>query len=173
VAEITRASAEVNLRPVTQLEARKFVAAHHRHSSAPLRVIAAVGVEADGELVGVGTLERPKAAKLCDGFTVEASRVCTTGTRNACSMIYGALSRAAKALGYRRIVTYTLSTEDGASCRAAGFAKSADVPMRSWAKEHHRRGTFQPSMFWQKYGEPAARVRWEINFAHVRGSGAL
>lgn len=158
-------AAGMRLRPVTQLEARRFVAEHHRHSAAPQRVIAAVGVESDGKLVGVGTLERPKAPKLCDGFTVEASRVCTIGARNACSMIYGALARAAKALGYRRVVTYTLAYESGASVRGAGFVRAADVPRRSWAAEHMRRGTYQPSMFFAKYGEPTERVRWELRFA--------
>ena len=149
------------LRPVTQLEARQFIAKHHRHSGAPLRVICAVGIDDAGELVGVGTLERPKAAKLCDGFTVEISRVCTTGIRNGCSMLYGALLRVAAGLGYKRAVTYTLATEKGSSLVASGFHRASDVPIRSWAKEHIRRGTFQPSMFFQKYGEPAERVRWE------------
>lgn len=39
----------------------------------------------------------------------------------ACMMLYGALCRAAKALGYREAWTYTLPHEPGTSLRAAGF----------------------------------------------------
>ena len=43
------------------------------------------------------------------------------GERNACSFAYGALRKAAIALGYTRVVTYTMLDEAGASLRAAGF----------------------------------------------------
>ncbi len=156
----------MNLRPVTQLEARRFIADVHRHSRAPRRVICAVGVEADGKLVGVGTLERPKATSLCDGYTVEASRVCTVGTRNACSMLYGALCRAAGALGYRRLVTYTLSTESGASLRAVGFERVAEVEPEDWERRRLAAGGYQADMYDdERYGVALDRVRWERRLA--------
>ena len=153
----------IRLHPVTQLEARRFVAKHHRHSRAPLRVICCVGVEDEaGEIVGVGMLERPKAPKLCDGFTVEASRVCTLGARNACSMLYGALCRAAAALGYTRVVSYTLKDEPGSSLLGAGFMRVADIKPESWDRRHIASGSHQPSLFaGAKYGTPLERVRWE------------
>ena len=40
---------------------------------------------------------------------------------NACSKLYGAAWKAAKALGYTRLITYTLPEEGGASLRAAGW----------------------------------------------------
>lgn len=119
-------------------------------------MIAAVGLEQDGELVGVGTLERPKARALCDGVTAEASRVCSIGTRNACSMIYGALARAAAALGYRRLITYTLATEPGSSVSGAGFTRVAETKARDWDAERH-----SPSLFAERAPQSAARVRWE------------
>ena len=151
----------MNLRPVTQLDARMFIARHHRHSGPPLRFIACVGVESHGEIVGVGTLERPKARTLCDGFTVEASRVCTLGLRNACSLIYGALCRAAEALGYRRVIAYTLASEPGSSLAAAGFQRVADVKPETWDRRNVSRMAHQPDMFRAKYGTAVARVRWE------------
>ena len=64
---------------------------------------------------------RPVARNSDNGYTLEVNRVCTDGARNACSMLYGAAWRAAKALGYRRLITYTLPAEGGASLRAAGW----------------------------------------------------
>ena len=87
---------------------------------------------------------RPVAPALQDGLTMEILRVCTDGSRNACSMLYGACRRAARALGYQRILTYTLPTEGGASLRAAGFRFDGDAggPASNW---HNRPGrTVQP-----------------------------
>lgn len=114
-------------------EARAFVDQYHRHHKAPLSGKFAVAV-ADAEKVrGVAIAGRPVARALQDGWTIEITRVCTDGTRNACSMLYGACRRVAIALGYKRVITYTLATEGGASLRAAGFRVVADVRGRSWS----------------------------------------
>jgi hypothetical protein len=107
------------LRPCTITEARRFIGRHHRHSAAPSSGLFAVAV-GNPELCGVALVGRPVARRLDDGWTAEITRVCTLGERNACSMLYGACVRAAKALGYRRIITYTLASESGASLRATG-----------------------------------------------------
>lgn len=64
---------------------------------------------------------RPVSRRLDDGFTLEVNRVCTDGTKNACSMLYGASCRAAKAMGYHKVITYILESEPGTSLKAAGF----------------------------------------------------
>ncbi len=107
--------------PVTLKEANEFVAAMHRHSKPTVGHKFSVGVRSDGALCGVAIVGRPVARRLDDGVTVEVTRLCTDGTFNACSILYAAARRAAKALGYRRIYTYTLPDEGGASLRAAGF----------------------------------------------------
>jgi hypothetical protein len=111
------------LRPVTLSEARQFIAKHHRHNDPPITWRFGVGVEADGELVGVAMAGLPKSRMLMQGDArlLEVNRTCTDGTPNANSMLYGAIARAAKALGYTRLVTYTLTQETGASLRAAGW----------------------------------------------------
>jgi hypothetical protein len=121
--------------PCTIREAKVFVGEHHRHSRVPTGGIFAVAV-AQGDIVrGVAITGRPVARRLQDGWTVEITRCCTDGAHNACSMLYGACRRAALALGYRRIVTYTQATETGASLRAAGFRRVKDLPARgSWAE---------------------------------------
>jgi len=98
---------------------------------------------------------------LCDGVTVEISRVCTVGHKNACSMLYGAMMRAAKSLGYTRVVTYTLSRESGASPKSCGFVESAMCKPEDWGRRRQSAVGFQPSMFFEKYGEPEERIRWE------------
>ena len=106
--------------PVTHAVANEFVRRFHRHNKPTPGCIFCVGV-ADDQLRGVAIVGRPVARMLDDGLTVEINRVCTDGTRNACSMLYGAARRVAKSLGYARIITYTLPEEGGASLRASGF----------------------------------------------------
>jgi hypothetical protein len=123
---------EAELEPITLLEARRFVTEHHRHNVAPRGWLFGIGLRKSGVLVGVGIASRPVARALDDGFTVEVSRVTVLeGINNACSRLYGAICRAAKALGYRRAVTYTLASEPGSSVMAAGFHREAELPARS------------------------------------------
>ena len=75
----------------------------------------------NGRLAGVAIVGRPVSRYLDDGLTLEVNRLCTDGTKNACSFLYGAAARAAKVLGYHRIVTYILDTESGVSLRASGW----------------------------------------------------
>lgn len=141
----------LTITPMTIKAAIVFVREHHRHSKAPVGGLFAVGVADGGELVGVGIAGRPVARMLCDGRTIEIIRVCTLGALNACSMIYGALCRAAKALGYRRIVTYTLASEQGASLRASGFVVTGSVEAQEWDRPSRPRLP----------GLVTERVRWE------------
>lgn len=70
-----------------------------------------------------------------DGLTLEVNRTCTDGAKNANSMLYGAVWRAAKAMGYKRCITYTQADESGVSLRAAGFRRVRDIePRKSWAE---------------------------------------
>jgi hypothetical protein len=123
----------VELRPVTQAEAFAFIREHHRHHDVPVGALWWHGAQDDdGRLVGVSIVGRPVARKLCDGLTVEVTRLCTDGTFNACSILYGASRRVALDKGYRRGLTYILETEDGGSLRASGWAYLGETPGRSW-----------------------------------------
>jgi hypothetical protein len=97
---------------------------------------------------------RPVARHLDDGWTVEVNRVATDGTRNACSMLYAASWRAARAMGYRRMVTYTLDTEPGTSLRAAGWKIVGEVTARSWSCPSRPRVDKSPHQ---------GKLRWEPN----------
>ena len=120
--------------PVTFREASAFVAAHHRHHSPPRGYRFCLGVATDDRLVGVAMVGRPIARHFDDGRTLEVNRTCTDGTPNANSALYGAAWRAAKALGYLRLITYTQADESGASLRGAGWRVIGERPARpSWA----------------------------------------
>ena len=126
--------------PVTLEQANDFVRRLHRHSRPVVGYRFAVGVANDDGLCGVAIVGRPVAPRLDDGVAAEITRVCTDGTRNAASMLYGAARRAAKAMGFAPIYTYTLPEEGGASLRAAGFRLDKDDaggPARRW---HNREG---------------------------------
>ena len=110
----------LDLQPITLREANAFVAQHHRHHPPARGCVCAVAVNDGTAVRGVAIVGRPKARMLQDGFTAEVVRVATDGAHNACSMLYGACWRACRALGYRRLVTYTLPEEGGGSLRAAG-----------------------------------------------------
>lgn len=145
----------LELVPVTRDQALDFIRCLHRHAKRPQGYRFAVGVCNDGNLVGVATAGRPVARGLDDGHTIEITRVCTDGTPHACSMLYGACWRAAKAMGYRRAITYTLTTESGTSLRAAGWLRVAELPARP--------GWDMPSRPREPNGsELIPRQRWEI-----------
>lgn len=144
----------LTLTPITLREANAFVAALHRHHDPRGGLnLFAVGC-ADGErIVGVAIVSRPNARLLCDSYTAEVSRCCTDGTRNACSMLYGAAWRAARALGYRRLVTYTLPQEGGASLQASGFRCIGEAGGGSWSRKVRPRVDTHPLQ---------EKLRWEV-----------
>jgi hypothetical protein len=114
-------------------EANAYVARHHRHHPPVVGAKFCIGV-AEGERVcGVAIVGRPVARHLDDGWTLEVTRVATDGTKNAASALYGGARRAAFALGYRRLITYTLASELGTSLRAAGWRVVGEVKGRSWS----------------------------------------
>ncbi len=139
--------------PLTLREANAFVFDHHRHSKPVQGQKWSVGCSLAGELVGVAIAGRPRAHQLQDGFTIEILRVCTTGARNACSMLYGACCRAAAAMGYLLAVTYTLASEGGGSLRAAGFLPVAAVADRQWncrARPREERDLVGDKVRWER-----------------------
>lgn len=125
----------LHLVPVTLAQANEHVAAWHRHNAPVPGAKFCVGA-ADGEgvLHAVAIAGRPVARHFDDGQTLEVVRVASDGTRNACSMLYAACQRAAFALGYRRVVTYTQADEGGASLRASGWTVIGErAPRPGWS----------------------------------------
>ncbi|MCD8398798.1 MAG: hypothetical protein LUD12_16770 [Lachnospiraceae bacterium] len=111
----------LELTPITLREANAFVQSYHRHHKPSQGHKFSIGAMEDGHLVGVAICGRPVSRRMDDGFTLEVNRLCTDGTKNACSILYGAAYRAAKAMGYHRVITYILESESGTSLKAAGY----------------------------------------------------
>ena len=107
----------LSLVPVSLREANEFVRQHHRHHKPTAGHKFSIGVQEDGRLAGVAICGRPVSRFLDDGYTLEVNRLCTDGARNACSMLYGAAVRAAKAMGYHKVITYILDSECGVSLK--------------------------------------------------------
>ena len=95
----------LSLVPISLKKANAFVAAHHRHHKPVTGHKFSIGCEAEGRLVGVVIAGRPVSRYLDNGLTLEVNRLCTTGEKNVCSMLYSAAARAAKAMGYHKIIT--------------------------------------------------------------------
>lgn len=137
--------------PVDLDLANQIVALHHRHAQPVRGHKFSIGCMWRGILVGVAIIGRPVARNLDDGFTLEVTRVATNGQANACSTLYGAARRATFALGYRKLVTYTLKSESGASLRASGYRVVGEVTGRQWSCQSRPRAQ----------RETADRFRWE------------
>jgi hypothetical protein len=121
--------------PPSLHDAKVFVLTHHRHSKPPHGCKFALGVRNGEQLVGVATAGRPVARAFDDGLTLEVNRTCTDGTEHANSKLYGAVWQAARAMGYRRCITYTQASETGASLRAVGWIKVKELePRGDWAQ---------------------------------------
>lgn len=107
--------------PIHQDEAFAFVTQNHRHHKAPRGAKFCLAVADGDRIVGVATVGRPVARALQDGWTLEVNRLCTDGTKNACSMLYSACWRVAREMGYHKLITYILDTETGSSLKAANW----------------------------------------------------
>jgi hypothetical protein len=131
----------LHLVPLRSRDAKAFVAMWHRHHAPPVGMVFAVGAaDEHGVLRGVAIAGRPVARLYDNGQTLEVTRVATDGTRNCCSLLYGACRRAAFALGYTRLITYTQAGESGASLRAAGWRVIAERPAHpGWDRPNRSR----------------------------------
>jgi hypothetical protein len=144
----------MEIKPISLKFAQQFVADHHRHNKPPVGHKFSVGLFDNSRCVGVAIAGRPVARALDNGVTLEVTRTCTDGTRNANSMLYGAIVRAATALGYEKCITYTQGDESGASLRGAGWTLVEELKARA--------GWDTPSRPRQDIGSGGVhRMRWE------------
>jgi hypothetical protein len=132
--------------PVSFADACAFIADWHRHHQRPIGMKFCLGVATDDQVLrGVAIVGRPVARCFDDGRALEVTRTATDGTPCANSCLYGAAWRAAKALGYTRLITYTQAGETGASLRAAGYRIIAErLPRPGWnmpSRPRQPRGT--------------------------------
>jgi hypothetical protein len=118
--------------PITLAEANAFVKQHHRHHERVVGAKFSIGCAEGERIIGIAIVGRPVARGLDNGWTAEVTRLCTDGTKNACSKLYAASWRVCRAMGYKKLITYILDSEKGVSLTAAGWKLVAEVKGRSW-----------------------------------------
>jgi hypothetical protein len=120
-----------HLQPISLKEAQVFVNEHHRHNVSPQGHKFSIGLNDGEKVIGVVMVGRPIARHNDDGWTLEVVRNCVIeGYKDACSMLYGTAWRATRAMGYNRLITYTLKTEPGTSLKAAGWKVIGETKAR-------------------------------------------
>lgn len=144
----------LELRPCDFRTACQFVAAHHRHRKPPAGHKFSISCYDGERLCGVVMAGRPVSRYLDDGLTLEVNRCCTDGTKNTCSMLYGAACRAAKALGYRRIITYTKKSEPSTSLKASNWVCDGEAGGTHWTGKRYANSDPQTDEM---------KVRWHID----------
>jgi len=122
----------LEVQPITFREAAAFIKKYHKHHKPPQGCKFAIAINDGHKIVGVITVGRPVARNLDNGWVAEVTRCCTNGTKNVASMLYAAAWRAARAIGYKRLISYTLSNERGISLVAAGWHIIGQTSGGSW-----------------------------------------
>ena len=139
--------------PMTLREANAFVEQKHRHHGKVVGHKFSIGASNGKEIVGVAIVGRPVGRYLDDGWTLEVNRLCTDGSRNACSMLYAAAWRATRAMEYKRLITYILDTEPGTSLKAAGWKCVGQAGGLRWTGKRRPQVDLYPAQM---------KIRWEI-----------
>ncbi|MFQ5503433.1 MAG: XF1762 family protein [Planctomycetota bacterium] len=143
----------LQLQPITFAEASEFIRIYHRHHPPSVGWLFGIAVSHRDAVCGVIVVGRPVARHLDDGWTAEVTRCCTDGTQNACSMLYASAWRAVRAMGYRRLISYTLKSEGGASMRASGYRLVGEIKGSSWSRPSRPRvdkHTMGQRLLWEK-----------------------
>lgn len=141
----------LQLTPISLSKANEFVNAFHRHHKSVAGHKFSIGCSLNGQIVGVVIVGRPVSRHLDDGTTLEVNRLCTLGVKNACSMLYSAAARAAKAMGYKKIITYILQSENGSSLKAAGWSYVGVAGGKEWTGERKPSVPLYPQEMKYKY----------------------
>ncbi|MCQ2439272.1 MAG: hypothetical protein MJ074_05890 [Oscillospiraceae bacterium] len=156
----------MEIRSIQLREANTYVERFHRHHGPTIGHKWSLAAYKDDRLVGVAIVGRPTGRYLDDGQTLEVTRLCTDGTRNACSCLYAAAARRAKREGYAKIITFILQSEPGTSLRAAGWTmEAAKAGKPKWNTQRYDARPQQLSMFPKKELPREYKQRWakELN----------
>ncbi len=151
----------MEVKQITLSEANAFVIQHHRHHDKATGHKWSLAAYQEGRLCGVAIVGRPTGRRLDDGKTLEVTRLCTDGTRNACSFLYAAAARRARKEGYGKIITFILQSEPGSSLRAAGWTCEAEKAGKpKWNAQRYENRPVQLSLFPKKQPPAEYKQRW-------------
>lgn len=144
------------LKPCELKEAKAFVTELHRHHRPPQGHRFSLKAVIEDKIVGVAIVGRPVARHQDDKETLEITRLCTDGTPNACSFLIGCVKRAGRALGYKRLISYTLISENGSSWKASGMTQTGVTAGGAWS------GTYGEGKKRANLHPLEEKRRWEI-----------
>lgn len=163
-----RAYCNLTIRPISLKAANEYIEKNHRHHSKVSGHKFSIACYEGNRLCGVAIVGQPVARLLDDGQTLEVTRLCTDGTFNACSILYGRCARIVREMGYAKCITYILQSESGASLRASGWhCETETAGGGSWNRPSRPRELFdeQISIFPQKQKYPTQKKkRFAIEF---------
>lgn len=146
-------SSQFHTRPLSRNEVNDYINKYHRHHKAPVGYKFAIGAERDKTLVGIVVVGRPVARNINASEVVEVTRLCTIGERNACSFLYAKAARIAREMGYKKIISYILETEEGTSLKAAGWKYEGLTNGGSWNTKTRPREDKAPICKKQKWSK--------------------
>ena len=154
----------LEVRPIGLKAANRFVEVNHRHHKKVAGCKFSICACKGDVIVGVAICGRPVSRHMDDGTVIEINRLCTDGTRNACSLLYGACCRIAKEMGYRKIITYILASENGASLKASNFTCEGEAGGEIWTGERERDNVVPRELKtrWVRVLNPDAKAAPEI-----------
>ena len=160
----------LEIRPISIADANAYIEKYHRHHGRKNGCRFAIAVYDEDELHGVAICSNPVGRNSDDGLTLEVARLCTDGTYNACSILYGACARIAKEMGFRKIQTYILASETGTSLKASGWICEGEAGRPSWMQTPSQRtlernSNQQLSIFPQKKPPEEMKQRWARYFS--------
>lgn len=152
----------LSVKPITMRKANEFIIKNHRHHKEARGCKFALSVYDGERLVGVALAGQPVSRYLDDGKTIEVTRLCTDGTYNACSILYSRCARVAKDMGYEKIITYILETENGTSLKASGWkCEDASCGGGSWSVPSRPRQLTEINLFGEQQKYPTSKKqRW-------------
>lgn len=130
----------LHIQPLTLAQANEQIMLWHRHHKPVIGHRFSLGAYLDTKLVGAVVVGRPVSREIDQYLVAEVTRLVTDGTHNACSFLYGAAARVAKAMGFKRIQTYILVEELGTSLRAAGWIFDGITSGGNWNHSKARQG---------------------------------
>lgn len=159
----------LKVQPISIAHANAFVEQNHRHHGKKTGCRFAIACVDEEGLHGVAICSNPVGRNADDGLTLEVARLCTDGTRNACSILYGACARIAKDMGFRKIQTYILASENGTSLKASGWICEGEAGREAWEKHASERTKArkkyqQASLFPKKEPPKEMKQRWAKTF---------
>lgn len=156
----------MTIRPISLADANRYVMTNHRHHTKVRGHKFSICAVQGDTICGVAIVGRPVSRYMDDGKTLEVLRLCTDGTHNACSLLYGRCARIAKEMGYEKIITYILETESGTSLKASGWVcENENCGGGSWDCKSRPRDVIDVTLFGEEVKYPTAvKKRWSVTF---------